>query len=55
MKDSLTKMIDMMKEKNIDLFSVNNIMYRKNKLKSTQFYKDAQYTYNFDINLISSL
>lgn len=55
MEDSLTKMIDMMKEKNIDLFSVNNIMYRKNKLKSTQFYKDAQYTYNFDINLISSL
>lgn len=55
MSKSLTETINLTKDNNIDLFSVNDMMYRKNKLKSALFYKDANFTYEFDVRLISSL
>lgn len=53
MEDSLTNIINKSKENNIDLFSIQEILYRKNKLKSDFDIKDANYQYEFKVKLIS--
>lgn len=55
MSESLTEVINITKKNNIDLFSVNDMMYRKNKLKSALYYKDAIFSYEFDIKLICTI
>lgn len=55
MSDSLNELINLTKDNNIDLFSVNDMLYRKSKLKSALFYKDANFICEFDVRLISTL
>lgn len=54
LEKSLTEIIKVTKENNIDLFSVNNILYRKGKLKNINHYKNVDFVYSFNIKLISN-
>lgn len=53
MEKSLDNLISISKEYNIDIFSVENILYRKGKLKNVFNYKDVSFKYDFDVKIIS--
>ncbi len=57
--EEMTKSLDMIiqdsKEKNIDLFSIKNILYRKNKLKNAFNIKDVNYHYNFSVKILETI
>lgn len=55
METSLSNIINKSKENNIDIFSIKEILYRKNQLKSDFDIKDANYQYEFNVKLISTI